>query len=219
MRYLWKHSRAATRFQFKFNVIFMPQLFYFSRGNHKLSRNILIWDLPHKSTCPGADKCLKYCYARKAEYLFKYALQSRKRNYVFSLKRYFVPAITDYLRESTVKYIRVHSSGDFYSKAYFLKWVQIAKNCSDKVFFGYTKSLKFIDFSVLPNNFKLLQSYGGLFDDLIDPAFSTSRVIESKSELWLNEVLCTSTDPGFKGCGLSCSLCMQDKIHLAILKH
>jgi hypothetical protein len=43
--------------------------------------------------------------------------------------------------EATI--VRIHVSGDFYSEAYFLAWIDVAKQRPDVKFYAYTKSLHF----------------------------------------------------------------------------
>jgi hypothetical protein len=62
-----------------------------------------------------------------------------------------------------VRVIRIHSSGDFFSKKYFDAWVTVASNHPEIVFFGYTKVLAYVTASK-PENFLLVYSFGGKFD-------------------------------------------------------
>lgn len=126
-----------------------------SKGNHKLPRDIAIWNLPHGSTCPGAtEMCKRYCYAFKAERLYKQVLGFRQRNYVMSLREDFAARMIAQLKKlRVVRAVRIHESGDFYNQAYLDKWTQIAKAFPDIIFTAYTKSLHldFSRFKRLPN--------------------------------------------------------------------
>ncbi len=119
-----------------------------SKGNHKLPRDVAIWNLPHGSTCPGATAmCKKYCYAFKAERFRKQVLPFRKHNFLLSLRPDFPEMIINQLKRlRVVRAVRIHESGDFYNQAYLDKWVTIAKACPDITFTAYTKSLH-LDFS------------------------------------------------------------------------
>jgi hypothetical protein len=64
-------------------------------------------------------------------------------------------------------HIRIHPSGDFYSQAYFLLWVGIAKVFPDVIFYGYTKSIPLVKQFELPENMILMYSYGGKADNEI----------------------------------------------------
>lgn len=65
--------------------------------------------------------------------------------------------------------IRVHVGGDFFCERYFQAWMLAAKMYPDKLFYAYTKSLPFwVDnMHLVPDNFILTASMGGLHDDLI----------------------------------------------------
>ena len=149
---------------------------YISRKNKKLQPNgytdFIIWNLPAIFTCPFRTlHCVLACYATKAEKAYKQVLPARVRNYLISRRADFVDVMTDAILKiasnSKKKYIvvRIHESGDFYSRAYVEKWLQIMKNCSgDKRirFIAYTKSFPYFDGVELPKNFFLRAS---LWDD------------------------------------------------------
>lgn len=72
-------------------------------------------------------------------------------------------------KHQNIRYVRLHGSGDFYSQDYLDAWIAIAKKYPDIIFYGYTKSLPYLVKRLpLPNNFRLVASYGGTADDLID---------------------------------------------------
>ena len=140
---------------------FFKRFFYVSNGNKKLKPNketrFLIWSLPAIKTCPYAtEMCKGACYARKAEKQYPNALRSRERNLEFSRSADFVDIMTAYIHKRCKHYLyrradrivfRMHESGDFYSREYFEKWAEIARNCADipnLIFMGYTKSLPFV---------------------------------------------------------------------------
>ena len=142
-----------------------------SRRNKKLVPNkrtaFVIFNLPAVVTCPNATPlCLKYCYARKAETAYPTVLPARIRNYNDSLAADFVPRMVftilsarKYSKADTLL-VRIHESGDFYSKEYAEKWMEIARQLKgEKVkFIAYTKSFAFFDGVTLPDNFFLRAS-------------------------------------------------------------
>ena len=71
---------------------------------------------------------------------------------------------------SETKKFRIHTSGDFFSQKYFDAWVKVAQSMPEKIFYAYTKSLKFWvnRLGDLPENFHLTASYGGKTDILIE---------------------------------------------------
>ena len=119
-----------------------------TRGNHKLPRDIVIWDLPHGSTCPGATaECKKYCYAFKAERMYKQVLPYRQVNYKMSLRKDFAELMIAKLKSMRgVRALRLHSSGDLYNQEYLNKWVKVIKAFPEITFTAYTKSLH-LDFT------------------------------------------------------------------------
>jgi len=128
-----------------------------STGNKKLTANdnvkFLIWNIPAQITCPFAtEHCKEKCYAKKAERLYPQVLPCRMANLESSKSAEFVDnmknAIAHYISKRTWKdktvYFRIHESGDFYSQAYYDKWVDIATAFPGVLFLAYTKSLKFV---------------------------------------------------------------------------
>jgi len=81
----------------------MDKKFHFSKGNRKLSKDVLIWNLPAIKTCPGSStECRKYCYALKAERLYPSARNSRLRNLRFSKSESFVEEIVKFLTQKVI---------------------------------------------------------------------------------------------------------------------
>ena len=144
---------------------------------------VISFDLPAGWTCSKAGICKTLvsrdtgkelragrikCYAAKAEC---YAPNTRRmRWYNFNelvscegsiLK---MAALLESSLPNKVKVVRIHSSGDFFSKNYFRAWVKVATNNPNVIFFGYTKHL---DYAIcgLPNNMFLEYSYGSTDDN------------------------------------------------------
>ena len=58
--------------------------------------------------------------------------------------------------------IRIHVSGDFFNQKYFNAWANVARLNTDRLFYAYTKSLKYwIDYNPyrVPKNLKLTASW------------------------------------------------------------
>jgi len=130
----------------------------FSRGNHKLPRNIAIFNIPEIKTCPGkTEACSQLCYAKKATRQYPKTLLQRKRNLRISISNQFVDrAIKELKRMRKVDTVRIHEAGDFYSQVYLDKWIVIATNIPKLIFFAYTKSYS-LDYD-LPKNFIVFYS-------------------------------------------------------------
>jgi len=119
----------------------------FSRGNHKLPRNIAIFNIPEVKTCPGKTlACTQLCYAIKATRQYPKTLLQRKRNLRISISNQFVDrAIKELKRMRKVDTVRIHEAGDFYSQGYLDKWIVIATNIPKLIFFAFfTPSLYLI---------------------------------------------------------------------------
>lgn len=158
----------------------------FGTSNRKLQKqNIASFDLPQGHTCPFAGECLKFCYAAKGSYNYPNVKNKYARNYEASLKDTFVKEANDSIKAlPNVKFFRIHSSGDYYNKAYVQKWVEIAKQNPEKVFYSYTKSVILFKNVDLPKNFVITQSEGTKKDSVyIDYSKPFARVFKDKNEL------------------------------------
>jgi hypothetical protein len=182
----------------------------FSRGNRKLSKHILIWNLPIRTTCPGAGECKEWCYENKIERRYKQTVPFRKKNLRLSKERDFVGKVVRYLASRKEPYVRIHESGDFYSQSYLDRWKEVARQCESKQFFCFTKSMHLDLWSHLPQNLQILQSYGSKHDHLINKSHATSRALKPQEQAKETEVFCTGS-----GCGDQCTLCIpKSNIHL-----
>ena len=123
-----------------------------------------------KITCPFADKCVKYCYAQKGAYTWSPAQNKHNENYNTTKQDNFIDIIQDEInRKRKITHVRVHSSGDYYSPKYLNKWVTIARNNPDTIYYSYTKSVQMVkDLKNKPENLKIIFSEGGKQDHLID---------------------------------------------------
>jgi len=187
-------------------------LLKFSKGNAKLSKDTLILSLPAGLTCPGANSCKAFvtikgnkrvlnrgneslftCFAASEELRYPNVYKARKYN--FDLINSYVlkndlKGLTDLINHSiqsnrkNITKVRIHESGDFYNPLYLQSWLNVAKLNKDIKFYCYSKSLKFFLEVLLPNNFYMVASYGGLHDDLIDKGYFKrfSKVVFSEEE-------------------------------------
>lgn len=159
----------------------------FARGNTKLIRGQVIFDLPAGWTCPFAKECHAKaardgssltqgehtrfrCYAATAELVFKGARDNRWENFETlkgRTKQEMVEIISFNLPHGEL--YRIHSSGDFFSQTYFDAWLEVARMFPDRIFYAYTKALPYWikRLQEIPDNFKLVASHGGTHDHLI----------------------------------------------------
>lgn len=156
-------------------------------------RKIYSLDLLSGWSCPYAKDCLSKavqtenglrisdgkdvkfrCFSASQEVLFTAVYKARKHNLdmlrqAAGSKLQMVSIIADALPKNA-GIIRIHVAGDFFNKNYFEAWLEVARHNPDKLFYAYTKSLKFwVDnLNNIPNNMVLTASRGGKQDDLID---------------------------------------------------
>jgi hypothetical protein len=191
----------------------------FSLGNTKLLHcaasyklRLASFDLPAGHTCPMALLChsravinsdgkaviVDYgefrCYAASTEVLWKNVRNVRNYNFELSKSQNFVDTINSEIARLGLTSIRVHSSGDFYTYGYMMKWIEIARLNPDVQFWGYTKMGTFLKILNAESNMNFVYSMGGMLDDYaIKNNLPVCRVvnnIEEAEELGL-PVSCT----------------------------
>lgn len=131
--------------------------------------------LQEQTVCVGAKKCLEFCFASSGSYNFRASLVAHTRNLQYVLDAPFDFAeqmIKEIKSKRQVHAIRIHDSGDYISRAYFMVWKSIMEACPNVLFYSYTKLpplfKKLEAEGMLPSNFTVIYSEGGKFDHLID---------------------------------------------------
>jgi hypothetical protein len=190
-------------------------------GNSKLSKVIAIFDLPAIKTCVNCELCKNTCYAMKAQRMYKHTKAFRDNNYNESLKESFVDKINMelmQLRKKGIKYIRIHSSGDFYSNEYLNKWIKIAELNRDLIFYSYTKAYKTKQL-FLPDNLIIHQSYFEIDNKPYINYDNIENIIILKDKI--DGYICPDT-LGHEGihCGITCLWCMTKQTkQILFVKH
>ena len=138
-----------------------------------------------KTVCPFAKDCIKYCYAQKGNYRYPSVQKGLNKRYELSKTDNFVPMMNATITLERPTHVRIHDSGDFYSIKYLNKWLEIAKQNKDVIFYAYTKSIKFfINGLKLPKNLKIIFSEGSKLDNLIDTKkHRHAKIFKSAAEL------------------------------------
>jgi len=138
-----------------------------------------------KTVCPFAKDCIKYCYAQKGNYRYPSVIKGLNNRYELSKTDEFIPKMNATIILERPTHVRIHDSGDFYSIAYLNKWVTIANDNKEVIFYAYTKSIKFfIDGLKLPKNLKIIFSEGSKTDNLINVnKHRHARIFKSKELL------------------------------------
>ena len=121
-----------------------------------------------KLTCPMADECVKFCYAKKGAYIWSNVQPAFENRYKLSKTNYFIGAMNDEIKRKKPDYVRVHDSGDYYSKAYLQKWIKIAIHNPDVKFYSYTNMVDMILNTSLPSNYDIIFSDSGKQKHLIN---------------------------------------------------
>lgn len=148
------------------------------------------------TVCPKAGSCRDYCYAKHKRYLFRNVRLPREYNLRFLLDHchnkgndysLFIEAVVHDISKfpRTKKKVRIHDSGDFFSVEYFFAWLEIIKHYPDIYFYAYTKQIRMVNEyrHMLPENFHVIQSYGGVEDRFIDKKFAHSAVFTTKTAM------------------------------------
>ena len=128
--------------------------------NTKLGKNIFSFDLLAISSCPDSDSCFKECYANQGTFLFPSTKKSNTYNFAIALHDidYLEAELKQEIVKKKIKNIRIHSSGDFYSREYFMMWLNIANHFPNVNIFTYSKAPQ-IDRSILPKNLNIINSF------------------------------------------------------------
>jgi hypothetical protein len=121
-----------------------------------------------KLTCPMADSCVKFCYAKKGAYIWSNVKPAFEKRYQLSKTDKFVEAMNAEIRKKKPDYVRVHDSGDYYSRAYLKKWIDIANSNPNVRFYSYTNMVDMMLKTSLPSNYDIIFSDSGKQKHLID---------------------------------------------------
>jgi hypothetical protein len=172
------------------------QLLEFSKANAKLEMHVglMTFYMPAGHSCPFAKECkssadretgtvsdgphTKYrCFGATTEARYSNVRNKAWRNYdaliAAGLTNEFT--MTDLIEQSLervyAKIIRIHSTGgDYLTRQYMDAWSNVARNNPKILFYGYTKAAHFMlqTITTRPPNHRMVASYGGVHDALID---------------------------------------------------
>lgn len=171
----------------------------FGKGNAKLDKTIITFSLPAGKTCPFAKDCkakaekfgnkikiirakdAKFqCFAASSEAAFPTVFNSRAYNYKLLRECKSTSEMAKLINDSLPKKFdkcRIHVSGDFFNEDYLKAWIEVSKSHPDKVFYAYTKSVKYVYAlkDTIPENLVITCSLGGSDDELAE-RFNLKRV-------------------------------------------
>jgi hypothetical protein len=139
-----------------------------------------------KLTCPFADKCVKFCYAKKGAYIWSNVAKVFEQRYQLTKSENFINIMKQEIIKKRVDFLRVHDSGDFYSNKYFLDWMQIAKSLPNVKFYAYTNSIQIVknNKNNIPENFDFIFSDSGKQVNLINKNKDRhTKIFKTENEL------------------------------------
>ena len=130
-------------------------------GNSTMPRSVGIWNLPAPQTCTPSSWCEEHCYACQNRYKWQTVQEAYHWRYCKSHEVSFVhQMIEEISRRRSLHWIRVHISGDFYSRKYVESWAQIAEEFPGITFRTNTKRQDLLPHmvKVFPKNFVVRES-------------------------------------------------------------
>ena len=151
----------------------------FGRKTTYYSTPVWEFNLPTGWSCPFAKECLVKvdrssgkqvnssnaykCYAAGAE-RFPGVRESRWNNF----EQAKLGVLPDLPKRANA--VRIHSSGDFFSQAYFDLWLDYVRKYPETTFWAFTKSVRYWvkRLDVMPSNLIMTASVGGGEDHLIE---------------------------------------------------
>ena len=137
-----------------------------------------------KLTCPMALECIKFCYAKKGAYIWYNVKPAFEKRYELTKTANFEGAMIAEINKKKVDFVRIHDSGDFYSKKYLDKWLYIAAVMQHIKFYAYTNMIEMFKNIILPDNFDVIFSNSGKQKHLIDRITDRhTEIFKSKDEL------------------------------------
>ena len=156
-------------------------------SNAKMKKDgILAFGIPayksadNKYTCPAAKDCLTGCYARQGFYVMANVRKAQEERLALTKSVIFVSTMVEEIRRRKPKIVRIHDSGDFYSSEYLNLWREIAFYSPKTRFYAYTKMVPLFKGKharPLSANLKIVFSYGGKYDFMIDREVDNHSVI------------------------------------------
>jgi len=109
------------------------------------------------------------------------------------------------IRKKKPDYVRVHDSGDYYSRAYLKKWIDIANSNPNVRFYSYTNMVDMMLKASLPGNYDIIFSDSGKqkhlinerkhrhtkifsnYSDLISAGYTDASSVDLMATRWFNK--------------------------------
>jgi len=132
-----------------------------------------------KITCPFADECVKYCYARKGTFRWPNTINAYENRFRIARSPDFETIMNAAILVNNPHFIRVHDSGDYFSKKYMDRWFSIMRANPNVKFYSYTNSVLLMKQHIndMPHNFDVIFSTDGKQRDKVDKTKDRHAVI------------------------------------------
>lgn len=127
-------------------------------GVGKLGEGIHAWSLPAVTTCPGRTSvCEGVCYSNnRGRFRFEQVKERLAWNLKMSRRKDFVDLMSKEIGRRGCQVIRVHVSGDHYSREYAEKWLAVMKRKPKPRYFFFTRSWRIVDIAPVLEEMALL---------------------------------------------------------------
>ena len=143
-----------------------------------------------KLTCPFADECVKFCYAKKGAYIWSNVQPAFEKRYQLTLTDQFVEVMSKEILKKQPDFVRVHDSGDYYSPKYLQKWIDLAVMHHAVKFYSYTNCVKMLKKAKLPDNYDIIFSDSGKQKHLINRKIDRhTKIFDNYQELLDNNYI------------------------------
>ena len=193
-------------------------------GNHKLNKNIIIWDIPEVVTCKG---CCPSCYALKASRIYKNTRIMRAYHYAMLLMalnnknkyNYLLKYMSCEIQKHVLIYknpiLRLHGAGDIFNKEYLQFILTLVNKNKNISIYTYTKQLDNNTIDNINNtykNFNIIKSMPCVNNQYFINYGSMNYLQDLKSKLEKDNQKCFICSYGIKEgitCGVNCTACLH----------
>jgi len=188
-------------------------------GNKKIG-DVFSFSLPSRITCPGkSDWCHDHCNMLRLEKLRPNIRASYERNFKLTQNQEHFCRIVTGVLPRILPCVRLHVSGDFYSKKYIQSWIEICNAFPQTKFWAYTRSWivpKLLpaleELRALPN----VQLFASTDPSMREPP-SDWRIAYVSSDPHAKGILCPEQHGKVNSC-LDCGICFSGKKGNVIFK-
>ncbi len=129
----------------------------------KIGTNARTFSLPLEETCfrqgIASPHCSSHCYEYKMRDWGEWHEDRAWTNLPIAKRHDFDRLMIGVLRQQRIGFMKPHLSGDFFSTAYIRAWLRVMRECSDIMFWSYTRSWRvkrfhslLSDLAVMPNH-------------------------------------------------------------------